>query len=163
MRLTIIAAVAENGVIGRSGDLPWRLPADFRHFKRTTMGHHLLMGRRTWDSIGRALPGRTTIVISRGAPALPEGVLGARSLGEALALAASRGAAEAFVAGGAEIYRRALPRADRLVLTRVAARPEGDTFFPEIDEKEWRRVESRERPADEENPHDLTFLVYERR
>lgn len=162
MRLSIVAAVAENGVIGSAGSLPWHLPADFRHFKRTTVGHHLIMGRRTWDSIGRALPDRTTVVVSRGTPELPVGVLSARSLEEAIALALEHDETEAFVAGGAEIYRQALPLADRLYLTRVAARPAGDTLFPEIEAASWRLRERRDRPADEANRYAMSFLVYER-
>lgn len=163
MKLTIIVAVAENGVIGRGSELPWRLPADFRHFKRATMGHHLLMGRRTFESIGRALPGRTTVVISRGRPELPEGARRAGSLAEAIAIARDAGDDEAFVAGGAAIYRRALPLADRMLLTRVAAFPEGDVEFPRWERHEWRLVSRQDRRADEENPHAMTFLEYERR
>ena len=140
MKVTIIAAVADNGVIGRGNDIPWRLPDDWKRFKQVTMGHHLLMGRKTWDSIGRALPGRTTIVISRSSPSLPEGVLLAGSLEEALRIAAASGEDEAFVAGGAEIYARALSTADRLLITRVHCSPEGDTFFPEWPTDGWALV-----------------------
>jgi dihydrofolate reductase len=162
MRLAVIAAVADNGVIGRDGRLPWRLPADLRRFKALTMGHHLLMGRRTFESVGRPLPGRTTVVISRGRPDLPAGVRLAGSLDEAVAIAAAAGDEEPLVAGGAEIYRLALPRAERLYLTRVHARPEGDVSFPAFDSGGWREVEREERAADGENPVGATFLVYER-
>ena len=159
----MIVAVAEGGVIGRRGELPWRLPADFRRFKDLTMGHHLLMGRKTFEAIGRALPGRTTVVISRGRPELPEGVRLAGSLSDALAIAAAAGDPQPFVAGGGEIYRQALPLAARVYLTRVHARVEGDARFPDLDPADWRLAERDEYPADDENPHDMSFLLYERR
>ncbi len=162
MRLSVIAAVAENGVIGRDNDLPWRLPADLKRFKRTTVGHHLLMGRRTFESIGRPLPGRTTVVISRGRPELPDGVRLAASLEEAIEIAAAADDDEAFVAGGAEIFREALGRADRLYLTRVEAEVEGDRFFPELDEGAWRLISSDRRDADERNAYPLDFRILER-
>ncbi len=120
------------------------------------------MGRRTWESIGKALPGRTTVVISRGTPALPEGVRRAGSLDEAIAVARGAGDDEAFVAGGAEIYRHALTIADRLHLTRVHAEPEGDTFFPHWDAEAWPVVESERHPADTSHPFAYTFEVRER-
>lgn len=162
MELSIIAAVGENGVIGREGDLPWHLPADLARFKRRTMGHHLLMGRRTWESIGRPLPGRTMVVLTRGEIEVPEGVLAARSLAEATALAEERDDDEAFVTGGAEVYRLALPAADRLYLTRVLARVEGDVRFPDFDPAEWDLVSSEERAADDANPYPLRFEEYRR-
>ena len=161
MKVSLIAAVADNGVIGRDGELPWRLPADLAHFKRTTMGHHLVVGRKPFESTG-ALPGRTTIVVSRRAGPLPEGVLRAGSPDEALALAASRGEDEAFVAGGEGVYRAALARADRLYLTRVHATVEGDAYFPDLALEEWRLVERRDHPADERHPYAMSFERYER-
>lgn len=140
MRLSIIVAVAENGVIGRDNDLPWRISADLKRFKALTLGHHLLMGRRTFESIGRALPGRTTIVLSRGTPDLPAGVALAHDLDQAIDLARSAGETEAFVAGGAAIYAMALTRADRIYRTRVAIRAEGDTYFPDWDPAGWHLV-----------------------
>lgn len=162
MRVSIIAAVADNGVIGRGNDIPWRLPEDWRRFKRTTTGHHLIMGRRTWDSIGRALPGRTTVVISRGRPPLPEGVRLARSLEEALEVARRAGDDEAFVAGGAAIYAEALPLADRLLLTRVRTEPEGDTLFPSWDPAEWILTSEEARERDERHAFPYSFEVFER-
>jgi dihydrofolate reductase len=139
MTVTVVAAVAANGVIGRDGGLPWHLPDDLRHFKRLTRGHVLVMGRRTFESIGRPLPDRTTIVVTRrpdwGAP----GVLTAPSLPEALSRAGEIDP-EVFVAGGQEIFRLALPVADRMVLTRVDQRPDGDTVFPPVDWASWRAV-----------------------
>ncbi len=162
MRVSLIAAVADDGVIGRDRDLPWRLPADWRRFKRLTMGHHLLMGRRTWESIARPLPGRTIVVISRGAPELPAGVHLAASLDDALALARRTGDDEAFIAGGAQIYRLALPLADRLYLTRVHATFDGDTRFPPWNTSTWRLTASEDHPADAQNPHPVTFETWER-
>lgn len=128
--IELIAAASRNGVIGAENRLLWRIPEDFAHFRRTTMGAPVVMGRRTWESIGRALPGRLNIVVSRRAPALPEGVLTARSLEKALVLAA--GYPRIFVIGGGEIYRQAMPLADRIWLTRIDADFEGDAFFPTI-------------------------------
>ena len=163
MRLSLIAAVADNGVIGAAGDIPWRLPEDWKRFKATTLGHHLLMGRLTWESIGKPLPGRTTVVISRGRPELPEGVHLASSLDRAIEIAAEAAETEVFVAGGAGIYRLALPRADRLYLTRVHAAIEGDTLFPEWDQREWELVASDRHQADERHAWAFTFQVFDRR
>jgi len=161
MIVSIIAAVADNGVIGRDGGLPWHLPADLRRFKKLTTGRHMVMGRRTWDSIGRRpLPGRPTIVVSRDPEFVAEGAQVARSVRAALELAA--GADEVFIAGGEAIYREALPVADRVYLTRVHARFEGDTLFPAFDASGWRVVVEESHEADEKNPYAHTFLVYER-
>jgi dihydrofolate reductase len=162
MRLSLIAAVGENGVIGRSGRLPWHLPADLERFKALTMGHHLLLGRKTFEAIGRPLAGRRMVVVSRGAWTAPPGVEVVGSPQEAVARAAAAGESEAFVAGGGEIYRALLPQADRVYLTRVKAAPQGDTLFPELPASAWRLVSRQERAADERNAHDLLFLVYER-
>ncbi len=163
MSLTLLVAVAENRVIGRQGELPWRLSADLRRFKRLTMGHAILMGRKTWESIGRPLPGRTSIVISRQADYQPrfDEVQVASDLDAALALASEVGD-QAFVVGGAGIYELALPRADRLLLTRVHAGVEGDVFFPEIDWSQWRLVEEEKHPKDEKNEFAFSFQNFER-
>ena len=162
MRLSIIVAVAENGVIGRDNDLPWHLSADLQRFKAVTMGHHLIMGRKTFETIGRALPGRTTVVVSRGRPQLPEGIKLAGSLEEAVEIAREGGDDEAFVAGGGEIYRVALPLADRLYLTRLHTEFEGDTRFPELDETEWSLVDSKEVAPDDQNAYPFSFQIYDR-
>lgn len=162
MKLSIIVAVADNGVIGRGDDLPWRLPADLARFKNLTMGHHLLLGRKTFESIGRPLPGRTMVVISRASPELPVGVVLANSLEQAIQIARAAGDEEAFVAGGAEIYRLALPRADRLYLTLVHGTFEGDTSFPGWDEASWKLVSQEDHAADGVNPLPYSFLVYTR-
>jgi len=163
MPVSLIVAVSDNGVIGRDGGLPWRLPRDLRHFKRTTMGHHLIVGRRTWEEVGMPLPGRTMVVVTRDPSFRAAGATVVHSLDAALA--AARGDDEPFIGGGAHIYREALARAlvDRLYLTRVHAAVEGDTFFPELDLASWRLVSEEHHPADEKNEHALSFLVYERR
>ncbi len=159
--LSIIVAMSEDGVIGRGGELPWHLPADLQHFKSLTMGHAMIMGRKTFDSIGRALPGRTSIVLTRRGEIRVPGVLTARSLNEALDL--TPGDAEVFVIGGGELFAQALPRADRLYVTIVHTRiPDGDTYFPQVDLATWQLVIERHRQADDENAHAMTFRMYER-
>lgn len=161
MKLSIIVAMAANGVIGKDNTLPWRLRADLARFKRLTMGHHLLVGRKTWESIGRPLPGRTMVVITRRDGFSADGIRVAGSIDEALEIARRAGETEAFVAGGAEIYRQVLERADRLYLTRIHAAIEGDTFFPELDGSRWREVAREDREPDERNPYPFSFVDYE--
>ncbi len=163
MKVSIIAAVAANGVIGRDGDLPWRLPADLRFFKRVTMGHHLIMGRRTWESIGRPLPGRSIVVLTRAAPQEIPGVQVAPDLPEALALASSAGDSEAFVIGGAEVFARALGLADRLYLTRVHGDVDGDVVFPTFDQSQWVEVAREEHAADDRHALGFAICTLERR
>jgi dihydrofolate reductase len=136
MTVTLIAAVARNGVIGADGGIPWHLPEDFAHFKATTLGHTLVMGRATYESIGRPLPGRTTIVVTRDPTWAADGVLVAHSVQEALALADG----DVFVAGGASVYETALPYADAQLISEVDLEPEGDTFYPPVDTAEWTEV-----------------------
>ena len=162
MRVSIIVALARNGTIGKEGDLPWRLSADLKRFKRLTMGHHLLMGRKTFESIGRALAGRTTIVVSRGRPELPEGVRLVPSIDAGLELARSSGEDELFVAGGAEVFAATLDLADRIYLTRVEAEIDGDTFFPDFDESEWRRLSHESLGADDRNQFPTSYQILDR-
>ena len=159
--LVLVAAMARGRVIGRDGDMPWHLPADLAHFKALTLGHPVLMGRRTFESIGRPLPGRTNIVISRTRPQLPEGVQLAAGLEEGMCLAAD--APQLMVIGGGQIYAEALPLARRLELTLIDAEIDGDTFFPEFDAQDWRVRATRARPADARNAHALNFITLERR
>jgi len=162
MKVSLIAALAENRTIGRDNRIPWHLPLDLRWFQRWTLGHTVILGRRTFESIGsRPLPGRRTIVVSRREGYAPEGAEAAPSVEEALGLAEGDG--EVFVAGGQEIYRAALPRASRLYLTRIHQEFPGDAFFPPFDESEFEVVEREEHPADAANPLPFTFLIYERR
>jgi dihydrofolate reductase len=164
MRVSIIAAVAENGVIGRDGKLPWHLSDDLRRFKRLTMGHAIVMGRRTWESIGRPLPGRRTIVVSRQSGYDPGDIQVevSTSLEHALHIGTSTGDDEIFIVGGAELYREALARADRLHLTRIHKAVEGNTYFPVVDWNDWRLVESEAHEADNRNDYRFSFEVYER-
>jgi dihydrofolate reductase len=164
MHVSIIAAVAENGVIGRDGTLPWHLSADLRRFKQLTMGHTLIMGRRTWESIGRLLPGRRMIVVSRqpGYRVDVNGVETATCVDDALQRSKEGDDDEAFIIGGAELYREALSQADRLYHTRVRAEVPGDTYFPNVDWSEWRLVESNEQAADDNNQYAQAFSIYER-
>jgi dihydrofolate reductase len=161
-RLSLIVAMTRAGVIGRDGGLPWQLSADLKRFKALTMGHHIVMGRKTFESLGRPLPGRKMIVISRQEP--PPAGAGApffvHSLAEALRLAAED--AEVFVIGGAEIFAHALPHADRMYVTWVEADVAGDTVFPTMDWSPWREVSSERIPADARNEYETTFSVYER-
>jgi dihydrofolate reductase len=162
MKVSLIVAIAENGVIGREGGLPWRLSADLRRFKAITMGHHVIMGRKTYESIARPLPGRTMIVLSRKADfQAAQGVLVARDLPQAMHLAADDD--EVFVIGGGEVYRQALPLADRIYLAVVHTEIDGDTQFPDVDWSQWREVESTPHAADEKNEYDTTFRILERK
>jgi len=160
--VSIIAAVADNGVIGRDNDLPWHLPADLRRFKSVTTGHHMIMGRRTWDSIGRRpLPGRPTIVITRDQTYVAERAQVAHTMAGAIDLV-SDDEDEVFIAGGEAIYGIALPSANRIYLTRIHAAFDGDTLFPDFDKSQWRTVSEEHFEPDEKNPYAHTFLVYER-
>lgn len=144
--IALIAAVAENGVIGNDGEMPWHLPADLKHFKRTTMGHPVIMGRRTYESItadiNGPLPGRTNIVLSRRSPEVPDSVVVVDSIEAAVAAASAvDGDTETvYVIGGATVYEQFLPRADRLLLTEIESTYEGDTTFPDWDRSQWQKV-----------------------
>lgn len=161
-RLELVAAVAANGVIGRAGQLPWHLPDDLRHFKALTTGHPILMGRRTFESIGRPLPGRRSIVVSTtlAAPPAP-GVEVADSLGRALELAAAS-PGPAYVIGGGVLYAAALPLASALHLTELDEPVEGDAFFPPFDRSEWRLVNQTRHGRDDRHAMGFHFRTYER-
>ncbi len=159
--ITLIAATDQNRGIGLQGRLPWRLPADLDRFRRITTGHAVLMGRKTWKSIGRPLPERTNIVMSRHpAPVEANGVLWASSPEEALRLA---GDGEVFIIGGAEIYGLFLPRADRLLLTRINGEFQADAFFPEVDEGQWKQVAAVPGVTDRDNLFSYEFREFRRR
>jgi len=149
----------EMGGIGKDNRLPWHLSSDLKRFKQLTLGHHLLMGRKTYETIGRPLPGRTTIVITRNPQYQAAGCLVAPSLEEALGLARENGETEAFIAGGGEIFTLALPLADRIYLTRVHAQVEADVFFPPFSLEGWRQIETIEQPADEKNDYPARFIL----
>ena len=160
MKVSIIVAMAANGVIGRDNQLPWHLPADLRHFKQTTMGKPILMGRKTWESIGRPLPGRLNIVITRDSTYSAAGCEVVNSIDAAITAAGERD--EVMVIGGAELYRQVLPYTDTIYLTRIHEAFEGDTRFPEIRNTEWHQVERVDHEADEKNSHDYSFIRLER-
>lgn len=163
MIVALVVAVARNGVIGRDGGLPWSLPADLKNFRALTTGHHVVMGRRTHASIGRALPGRTNLVLTRHPGQVAPDCRAVTTLDEALRVARDAGDTECFVIGGAGVYAQALPLAQRIYLTEVHAAIDGDVRFPDVDRTRWREVSREERPADARNPHALAFTVLEAR
>jgi dihydrofolate reductase len=162
MKISLIAAVARNGVIGRNNDLPWRIRDDMRFFMHKTLGHHVIMGRRNYEAMGRPLPRRPNIIISRNRELVAECPV-VSSLDAALALARSAGELEAFVIGGAQIYAEALPVADVFYRTRVLADVPGDVFFPAFDESEWGIQLESEHAADERNEHPFVIETLTRR
>ncbi len=157
--VSMIVAAAENGVIGKDGDMPWRLSADLKNFKAITSGHTIIMGRKTWDSIQRLLPGRTTVIVTRQSDFNVDGAIVVGSLEDALSATEDE---SPFVVGGAEIYRLAMPHVSRIYLTRVHADIEGDTVMPEIDFNLWQQLESTSFTSDEKNSHDYSFEIYEK-
>jgi len=161
MDITLIAAVAENNAIGKGNKMLWHLPDDFRYFRRNTLGHSVVMGRKTFESIGKPLPERRNIVLSRRADWVAEGVDVANSVDDVLAYC--RDERDVFVIGGADLYRQMLPLAQRILLTRVHARPDGDAFFPEIHEAEWALTQQEQHPRDEKHALDFTFELWEKR
>ncbi|WP_375583549.1 dihydrofolate reductase [Cyclobacterium xiamenense] len=164
MVVSIIVARAANNAIGIDGDLPWHLPSDLSHFKRTTSGHHVIMGRKTFVSLGKPLPGRTHIVVTRNPEfEVPDGHFVAHNLDEALSIADSEGVKRVFVLGGAEIYREALPQADEMIITEIETQPEADTFFPTFDPEDWKVVDKIRVEKSEKNPYTHTFVTYKRK
>lgn len=165
--VAMIAAIGENSVIGNDGQIPWRLPTDFAHFKRTTLGKPLIMGRKTFTSIGKPLPGRTNVIVTRQPDYAPEGVVVCHSLSEALdraqSIAAATHASEVMIGGGAEIYREAMPLADTLYITQVALAPEGDARFPPIDPATWEITQRHDIVRTERDSADFVVLTYTRR
>ncbi len=164
MRVSAIVAVAENGVIGRGSEIPWRLPADLKYFKRRTSWHHIVMGRKSYEAIGRPLPQRVNCVISRNKEyPVSAGCLLFERVEAALHYAHQQGETETFIIGGGEIYRQSQPFWDRLYYTRVHAEVQGDVFFPPLDWSAWRLTFAERHRADERNEYDYSFECYERR
>lgn len=165
MELALIVAAAENGAIGRAGELPWRLPDDLKRFKALTMGHHLIVGRKTWETIGRPLPGRTFVVVTRRPEYEAGNALVVSTLEAGLERARAAGDPMPFVAGGGEIYRAALDAdaIDRIYLTRVHATLSGDTYFAPVDAARFRLLEREEHPADARHAYAFAFETYARR
>lgn len=163
VKISIIVAKARNNVIGKDNQLVWKLSGDLRHFKRTTLGHHVIMGRKTFESMGKPLPGRTSIVITRNKDyQIPSPHHVVHSLDTALGIARSKGLGQVFILGGAEIFKMALPLTDEMIITEVDATPDGDAFFPPVDYSEWEKVSEERHPKDEKNEYDFTFVVYKR-
>lgn len=163
MRVSAIVAVARNGVIGDGYDIPWRLSDDLKLFKKITTGHHIIMGRKTYDSIGRPLPKRVNIVVTRDVFFTANGVLTAHSLEQALEIAWEARETEAFVIGGGEIYQQSMSYWDRIYLTEVDCTPDASIFFPAIATEEWTVLESSSFPANEKNQYPFTFSILERK
>lgn len=158
--ITMIAAAAENNALGKDNDLVWHLPDDFRRFKNLTSGHHIIMGRKTFESFPKPLPNRTHVVITRQDNYAPNGAIVVNSLEKALEIA--REDPQPFIIGGGEIYSLALDKADKIELTRVHGEFEADAFFPEIDLDNWRLIQSDFHPKDERHNYAFTYLTYER-
>jgi dihydrofolate reductase len=157
--LSLIVAIAKNRVIGFENKMPWHLPAELAYFKRVTMGHPIIMGRKTFESIGRPLPGRRNIVVSRDRAYVAAGVDVVHSLEAATATCKNE---NAFIIGGATLYAEALPKVDRLYITEIDASPDGDTFFPALDGREWKETSRERRERDEKNQFDVSFIVLDR-
>jgi dihydrofolate reductase len=163
MLISAIVAAAKNNVIGKDNEIPWYLPADLVYFKKTTLNHHVIMGRKCFSSIGRPLPKRVNIVVTRDPFFKADGVLVAHNMEEALGLAYDDGAEEVFILGGGEIYRDSMDLWDKLYLTEVDLLPEGDVFFPEIDPEAWTETWREEHEPDEKNECAYTFRLLERK
>lgn len=163
MIVSAIAAAAKNNVIGDGDDIPWRIPTDFKYFKQTTLDHHIIMGRKTFASMGRPLPKRTNIVLTRDLMFTATGILVAHSIEEALTMAYDNDEKEVFIIGGGEIYKQSMHYLDKVYLTRVMAEPEGEVVFPDLPAEEWELISSEAHQANERDEHDFVFEVYTRR
>lgn len=162
MKISIIVAVDENILIGKRNSLPWYIPADLKHFKETTMGHHILFGQTTHESIGRPLPGRTNVVLSNDKNFKSEGCVIVHTPDDAVNFAKKAGESELFICGGAMIYKTFLPLADRIYMTKIHHEFDGDIYFPEIDLKKWKVISKELHDADVKNPYPYEFLLLEK-
>jgi len=162
MKISLIAAAAENNVIGKDNDLPWKLPDDMKFFKETTTGHHILMGRKNLESFGRLLPNRINLILTRDKSFEFKGAKIFHDLDKAIAFAANSGEDELMVIGGGEIYKQALPQADKIYLTRIHSEIDGDVFFPKIDADKWEMTEEYFHPSDDKHKYGFTFQTFER-
>ena len=163
MKISIILAMDEKRGIGYNNTLPWHLPADLRHFKKTTKGHHIIMGRKTFHSIGKPLAGRKNIVLTRNPHLKIDGCIVSHSIDQALEIARSNGEEEVFIIGGGGIYNQSIQYADRIYLTLVHTTSESNIHFPKIDESAWQIIHSQYYPADEENKYPMTFKLLHRK
>ncbi|MFE8702124.1 dihydrofolate reductase [Cytobacillus sp. FJAT-54145] len=161
--ISLIWAMDENRVIGKDNKLPWHIPGDLKFFKRVTMGHPVAMGRKTYESIGRTLPGRENIIVTRDSNYSVEGCTTLNSVEELISYSKAQKDEEFFVIGGAEIFKAIFPKADRLYITKIHHTFEGDTFFPEFNLDEWNLVSTEQGIKDEKNPYDYEFLIYNRK
>jgi len=163
MTISAIVAIAKNNVIGKDNDIPWYLPADLKYFKRTTLNHHIIMGRNCYESIGKPLPKRTNVVLTRNPFFIVSNCYVTHSIEEALKLAKNNGEEEAFIIGGAQIYGQSMDLWDKLYLTEVDLEVEGDVILPEINFEEWELISEEKHQADEKNEYDYTFKVFQRK
>jgi dihydrofolate reductase len=162
MIVSAIVAAAQNNVIGDGNDIPWRIPTDLKYFKQTTLDHHVIMGRKTFASMGRPLPKRTNVVLTRDLMFTATGILVAHSIEEALTMAYDNDETEVFIIGGGEIYKQSMHYLDKVYLTRVMAEPEGEVVFPDLPAEEWKLISSEAHQANERDEHDFVFEVYTR-
>lgn len=165
MIISLIAALAENRVIGKNNDLPWRLPDDMKFFMETTKGHYVIMGRKNYDSLKdkyKPLPNRTNIVVTRQKDFKAPGCIVVNDIEKSLDIAKQHNEREAFVIGGAEIYKLTLQKANKLYLTEIKAEVEGDTYFPDFNKKEWKEIERKHHPADDRHRYSFDFVIYEK-
>jgi len=163
MIISSIVAVAKNRVIGSDNDIPWRLSTDLKYFKKQTSGHHIIMGRKSFLSIGKPLPKRTNVIVTRDPYFIASNCIVVHSIPEALEIADRNGEEEAFITGGGMIYEQTMDIVDRLYVTEVDAEPEGDVHFPEIDYSEWKLISEDPRQKGERDDHDFNFKIYERK
>ena len=161
--ISFVVAMDQNRVIGFNNDMPWHLPNDLQHFKNITTGHTIVMGRKTFDSIGRVLPNRKHIVLTRSEQSFPEEVEVVRNTDEILQYAKDHEAEEIFIIGGGELFKQMMPYVDKMYITLIEESFEGDVFFPEFDESEWELIEKEKGEKDERNPYNYYFLTYERK
>ena len=162
MQVSCIVATANDNVIGKDNDIPWYLPADLSYFKKTTTGHHIIMGKNCYYSIGRPLPKRTNVILTKDPFFIVSNCIIAHSIPEALEIANNNGEEEAFIVGGAKVYEQTINLWDKIYLTNVDLDVEGDVYFPKLDFSEWDLIYEESHSKDEKNPHDYTFLIYER-
>lgn len=162
MKVSCIVATANNNVIGKDNDIPWYLPADLKYFKKTTLNHHIIMGRNCFESIGRALPKRTNVIVTRDMFYTVSNCLIAHSIGEALSIAEENGEEEAFIIGGGQIYEQSIDLCDKLYLTQVDLDVDGDVFFPKLDMSQWKLSKKQDCKKDDKNEYDYSFQQYDR-
>ncbi|OGM14487.1 hypothetical protein A3A76_05810 [Candidatus Woesebacteria bacterium RIFCSPLOWO2_01_FULL_39_23] len=163
MKVSIIVAVAENNVIGAKNKLPWYLPADLKHFKELTTGHHILMGQKTYESIGKPLPDRVNIILSEDPNYHAKECIVVNSINEGVELAKSENEHEFFIIGGASVYKQMLPFTDKIYMTKIHNNFDGDVYFPNIDDKNWREISKESHTKDDKNPFDYDFIILEKR